>query len=384
MLAAAEAAAYNTSSPTILPFCLVGSAAPQASFAIISFLTPEFGGTGFMRISQRDVRAFTLVELLVVIAIIGILIALLLPAVQAAREAARRSQCSNNLKQLGLALQNYHDTYLTFPHGSRFPIGAPNWRVGILPFMEQGALYDQVDISSQANIGGFSSKRDGNASYGYGTGRNAVFKGLVVPGWVCPSNQFSPTARSGLTTYQNEDNGQIHDYVGIAGAYPDPAGRANVCGAGPNNYGGVFCENGMLFPNGWVNMRDALDGTSNTLIVGEQSGRVGTLDVRACYHAGWAGFNTPLRPASHLSPGDYWGSGITTIRYPINSDLTVCVSGSGCDNTYDANTVLNSMHPGGANNLLVDGSVRFLAETIDFATLRRLGSKNDGQVVGEY
>lgn len=325
---------------------------------------------------------FTLVELLVVIAIIGILIGLLLPAVQAAREAARRSECTNNLKQLGLALHSYHDVNKTFPHGTRGPVGAPNWRVSVLPFMEQRPLYEKLDINSQAAVGGFVSEDEtGNAAYGgYGTGRNAVLAGLVVPGWNCPSNPSSKTANAQTPSYQNKSKGQTHDYVGIAGAADDPAGRPNVCGAA-NAYGSIWCENGLLYPNGWTAMRDVLDGTSNTLIVGEQSGRVGTMDIRADYRGGWSGFSYTTRP-SQLT-GNGWGAGTTTLRYPINSDTTICGNGSGCDTPWDANTVLNSFHPGGTNGLFADGSVRFLKETMALGTLTSLGARDDGLVVGE-
>jgi prepilin-type N-terminal cleavage/methylation domain-containing protein len=97
---------------------------------------------------RRGIRAFTLVELLVVIAIIGILVALLLPAIQAAREAARRSQCLNNLKQIGLALPNYHDIFKSLPIGAQYPVGRKNWRVAVFPFMEQRQLHEQLDHES--------------------------------------------------------------------------------------------------------------------------------------------------------------------------------------------------------------------------------------------
>ncbi|NLX95632.1 MAG: DUF1559 domain-containing protein [Rhodopirellula sp.] len=318
-------------------------------------------------------RGFTLVELLVVIAIIGILIALLLPAVQAAREAARRTQCTNQLKQIGLALQNYHDTQRKFPHGTRYPGGSPNWRVVILPYMEQSALYDQLNVDAQGNPG-FRS-----GSY---TGVNAILVGLLVPGFNCPSSP-SPTnaVNSGSVTYNNSQQGLLHDYVGIGGAYPDPAGRTGVCSPLTTRYGGNYwCENGILFPNGWVSMRDVTDGTSNCLIVGEQSGVVGTSDIRADYYGGWGGFTNAARPAAMVADGDYWGAGVTTVRYSINLKTLL----GGASTTYNANTVINSHHPGGAQGLLVDGSVHFLSETMELELLRRLAVKNDGQVLGDW
>ena len=330
----------------------------------------------------RTRTGFTLVELLVVIAIIGVLVALLLPAIQAAREAARRSQCLNQLKQLGLALQNYHDTYQTFPTGARWPMGAPNWRVGILPFMEQESLYNSLDISNQQNIGGFSGRRNDNASYGYGTGPNSILAGLTVPGWNCPSSPLdtNDNASTGYT-YNNAERGQTHDYAGIAGSYPSPIpGRAGECSAG--SYGDFGCRNGTLPAHLWVQMRDVADGTSTTLIVGEQSGVVrglGTavgVGIRAAYHGGWAG---------KIGTGHgNWGSGITTLRYPINADVTICDSASGCNQTYDNNTVLSSFHPGGTQVLFVDGSTRFLSDSIELNTLLLLGVKDDGLVLGQY
>ncbi|MCA9069052.1 MAG: DUF1559 domain-containing protein [Planctomycetaceae bacterium] len=325
-------------------------------------------------------RGFTLIELLVVIAIIAILIALLLPAVQQAREAARRTECKNQMKQLGLALHNYHETYLTFPIGTRTPISAPNWRVGILAFLDQTALYNQLDLNSQATIGGFSTQREDSGSYGYGTGANSILAGLTIPGWNCPSSTNSTNASGQSPTYNNAERGQTMDYVGIAGATPDPGGSA-VC-SGATGYGGIFCENGMLYPNGNVRIAEVTDGSSNTIIVGEQSGKVGTQDIRANYHGGWAGFTTGGLPSAMT--GSPWGSGISTMRYPINSDETVCTGGTGCDTTYDGNTVLNSFHPGGTQVLLVDGSVHFLSESINMDTFRRLSARNDGQVIGEF
>jgi prepilin-type N-terminal cleavage/methylation domain-containing protein/prepilin-type processing-associated H-X9-DG protein len=338
-------------------------------------------------IDNRNRSGFTLVELLVVIAIIGILIALLLPAVQAAREAARRAHCTNQLKQIGLALHNYHDSYNSFPHGARCSLGAMNWRVAILPQMEQLSLYMSLDINMQGEAGAFVSKREDSypSNCTYGTGRNAILAGLAVPGWNCPSSPLSKNASGQSPTFNNAERGQTHDYVGISGATWDQSTRTNGCSV-PTGYGGIFCENGMLAANVWLRIRDVTDGTSNTMIVGEQSGRVGDKDIRANYLGGWGGFGTCTKPSQITdSATKTWGAGITTVRYPINAGATFCgASTSGCDQTYDANTILNSFHPGGTNGLLVDGSVRFLRETMELETLRRLSVRDDGLVVGEF
>jgi hypothetical protein len=169
-------------------------------------------------------------------------------------------------------------------------------------------------------------------------------------------------------------------YVGISGATPDPAGRANVCVASSR---GTVCNNGMLPINDLSGMNACRDGTSNTILVAEQSGLVGGQDIRSNYEGGWCGASQPPTAAIPNVPAgmNFYGTGQTTIRFAINTNTATTNSSS---QPYENNTILNSFHPGGIQVVLVDGSVRFVSETIPIATLLRLGSKNDGQVVGDY
>ena len=325
---------------------------------------------------------FTLVELLVVVSIIAVLISLLLPAVQAAREAGRRCQCANQMKQIGLAMQTYHDTHNSFPVGARYGLQTPNWRVALFPFLEQRVLYDSLNLNT-----GFQAKGYSTATYGYSYGPNTMLEKLALPGWNCPSSISGrfPGSDSCRSQHSDWDNGQLVDYAGIAGAYPDPANRASVCAGGENQGNGYHCENGIIFLVGACTMANVTDGTSNTMIVAEQSGRVGATDIRACYHAAWAGMGSGsgnVRPSQQVAGGHYFGGGLTTVRYPINSGAATCHSTSGCNVAWDANTVLNSMHPGGIQSVFVDGSVHFIAETVSLTdVLFRLATKDDGQVV---
>jgi type II secretory pathway pseudopilin PulG len=328
-----------------------------------------------------------LIELLVVIAIIAILIALLLPAVQQAREAARRTQCKNNMKQLGLALHNYLDTHRTFPIGVMATNYKPNWRVFLLPFLEQGNVYNKLDFNINANIGAFSS-RNTAGTFGYGTGANSVLKGYVAPAYNCPSGILGSNADlTGTYRNNNGDRGQTIDYVGIMGATPDPAGRTTGTCSPITGYGGIFCNNGSLGPNRASSDRDFTDGLSNVMMVGEQSGPIAQVDLRSNYWGGWAGytsgnFATTFRDVSTLvATSGAYQTGTTTVRYAINYPLLTAL---GSNDTYDANTALTSAHTGGIHGLLGDGSVRFISDVMDFGNVLRLCTRDDGTVLGEF
>lgn len=319
-------------------------------------------------------RGFTLIELLVVIAIIAILIALLLPAVQQAREAARRSSCKNNMKQLGLALHNYHDVFKSFPLGELYAYSG-NWKVGLLPYMDQATVYNQL-------IFGNSRFRSSSGNF------NTVLSGFKVPGLNCPSSPLDDLGQS-TGGFDNSGNAQLHDYTGVMGSYPDPRGIASEC-LDSGAWGSFACANGLLLVNESMAIRDNTDGTSNTIIVGEQSGNVAGLDKRANYWGGWCGTSQGPLPINAYSTGQTMVStGTTTLRYPPNTDhealtASTCVSSSGCGTPYRHNTPLSSYHTGGVHALLADGAVRFISENIDIDTYLRLGARADGRTIGEF
>jgi prepilin-type N-terminal cleavage/methylation domain-containing protein/prepilin-type processing-associated H-X9-DG protein len=319
-------------------------------------------------------RGFTLVELLVVIAIIGILIALLLPAVQAAREAARRMQCTNNLKQLGLALHNYYDTYKVFTNQFWRPIsGDPGanfyygWGTDLLPFLEQGAVYDLL--------------APGNEPSQVLPRPSRLYNGVALlaqplPAFSCPSdgslktNQFYPNPR-------NSTN--------VADQY---AKSSYVCNQQVIRY---YSYNPRFFSTA-----DITDGTSNVLLLGERRlkvdprvsrytgailwGRTATSDSACAFHAG--------HPINEPNPT----SGTNEYRDANSND-------PGC-----RRHAASSAHPGGANFAFCDGSVHFLSETIASNpaaagissciggenhwgpgfVYQNLYAANDGTVVGEY
>jgi prepilin-type N-terminal cleavage/methylation domain-containing protein len=344
---------------------------------------------------------FTLIELLVVIAIIAVLIALLLPAVQAAREAARRAQCQNNLKQIGLALHNYHDTMNLFPYGSRggrtwAQAGVKdgtNWRVSILPFIEQTSLFNALDF---------------NGSFGAGTtaavaymGGNEELRNLVVPGFRCPSSAlelfpqtyFNHTGGTG--NFNNQGNGMGIHYVGIQGGAPALVWDQSNATRGTDYQDcghGWSCESGLLTVNLVKGIRNAVDGTSNTILVAEQSGYswspVGTppvltpSDRTSNYYGGWSGArrDASVRVSNCTNASDAWQTGTTCIRHAPNSKA----ADAGNGHPYRNNTVINSFHTGGVFVLLGDGSVRFVSENIDFQNLKKLAISSDNQVIGEF
>ncbi len=322
---------------------------------------------------QRLRGGFTLVELLVVIAIIGILIALLLPAVQAAREAARRSQCSNNMKQIGLALHNYHDTHRTFPYGSfnlreQWPSNGTNWRALILPFVEQSTVHDQLSFTS------ISSFMAGNTNpYNL----NDVLRGLIIPVYRCPSTVIKPFDNP--HSWSNTAKGLNISYVGIQGAARPIPGRfpnrgTRDCGQGWS------CDNGLLAANETFEFRDDTDGTSNTIIVAEQSGLTNGLNRTSNYYGGWYGTRHP-RSIEDANCGDLWQTGTSCVRFAPNANI---IQTGATDTMWRNNTILNSQHPGGVMVTLADGSVRFIAETMDFVNLKRLACRYDGEPLTEF
>jgi prepilin-type N-terminal cleavage/methylation domain-containing protein len=332
-----------------------------------------------MRVSRRG---FTLIELLVVIAIIAILIALLLPAVQQAREAARRSTCKNNMKQIGLALHNYHDALRVFPMGVGAH-GKPNWRVFILPYLDQAPLYNQLSINGAGFYAHSPAPPSGQTSPA-GFSGNTILRDLALPVYNCPSSVNQNFANASNLSYQSMT---VH-YVGISGATPDPAGRSNVCTGDFNNASSNYCKNGLMLAFESARIRDCTDGTSNTVIVAEQSGRVNNRDISANALGAWHGIaNNPWNAGTPFpftsAPGGTYPAGITTVRYSPNSFRTSGAPSPAASH-YSFNTVLNSMHVGGIHALLADGSVRFISDNLNFTTLTQLCAKDDGQVVGEF
>lgn len=334
-------------------------------------------------------KAFTLIELLVVIAIIAVLIALLLPAVQQAREAARRTQCKNNLKQIGLALANYHDTFLKYPAGC---VGGGfsnqgggwghNWIVSTLPYTDQAPVYNQWNFSIVHD--GWLGQPNANTPLGVA----ARFSYIN-----CPSSSF-PTAIN--------INGQgsmmpATQYMAITGSQNSPNGvwtnqnNATRNTGGVN--GGVYSSAGMMPVNQWTSIRDCTDGTSNTAIVGEMSGsvwnaaRTSSLDCRPNTQWGWA-----MGTDQGSTGAGYNGTNIgasTTVMYAPNfaaqstAGVGPCATTGGTNNGY-LNSPLSSFHVGGVHFAMGDGTVRFVSNNIDLNILMYICAQNDGQPLGDF
>jgi prepilin-type N-terminal cleavage/methylation domain-containing protein len=314
----------------------------------------------------RVKSGFTLVELLVVIAIIGILVALLLPAVQSAREAARRMQCTNNQKQLALAMHNYHSSALCFPAGQWIQIDAAapdewvrySWFPAILPYVEQQNLADvyQKHYSTQPRSGGLSYT-------------NLPSKEVVVPGFMCPSDPANPKFTNGSSASNSQ--GFHGNYMLNAGNdFFNPGGAANS-----------MSLNGVFYVGSSTNIGDIKDGTTNTLFSSEillvKDGAVGTgqEDIRGRYHnSKHAGCLFSTKYAPNTSQPDRHNYCLNTVK------RAPCVS-AGSDTIVSP----RSNHQGGVVASLGDGSVRFLSENIDNVVFRAIGTRSSGEVVsGEF
>ncbi|QDT83806.1 hypothetical protein MalM14_14410 [Gimesia chilikensis] len=310
-----------------------------------------------------------MIELLVVIAIIAILIALLLPAVQQAREAARRSTCKNNLKQLGLAMHNYHDTHRTFPPGAVwYGIGsAPEngrdanwgttWVVQVLPFMDQANLYNNYNMSLNA--------RSANAST-----TNSVLQ-AKIPSLICPSQPG--VDRSNLT--QDFNGFSKITYAASVGAGSTMT-RSDYTNPNRRGFFSAVAQNG-------AKIRDVTDGSSNSIMLSEIVVSISTGDDKGAW--GWCtgalfsgrnnnGILTPNAKVYDATPYSSNNTSDNNFNRRNNPDRTGTLSGQAA----------RSFHVGGVHATMGDGAVRFLSENIDQNTYLNLLSISDGNVIGEF
>lgn len=316
-------------------------------------------------------RGFTLIELLVVIAIIAVLIALLLPAVQQAREAARRSQCKNNLKQLGVALHNYHDTHNILPvDGNAVGFGAGTKAsplVGLLPFMDQGPMFNGINFSS-ATANWQAALQDANPMPYWQT---------VVPAYTCPSDTSARiSGANGVNGWANASYGcnigaqnlcgQSCQPYAPGGGWPNGFfGTGNACfsdSMDPSQLSGVFSRYAWA-----ARLRDVTDGLSNTIFMGE-------VRPECSDHArhGWANVNS------------LWFATTAPLNYPTCPGDPNFGTGCNADANWNTSQGFKSRHVGGAHLLLGDGAVRFVTQNVNYATYQRLGDRRDNQTVGDF
>ncbi|HEY4262793.1 MAG TPA: DUF1559 domain-containing protein [Schlesneria sp.] len=296
-----------------------------------------------MREFAHPRRAFTLIELLVVIAIIAVLIALLLPAVQQAREAARRTQCRNNLKQMGLAVHNYHDAVQLFPYGG-IAANHANGFVMILPFLDQANVYNTFNFSS--DVGGSDAA-------------NQAAKVIPISSYFCPSHsrlrKVVPVSGSGGSAY----------YGGARSDYSMNCGTTNCYSTAIVDWTGVTNIQSS------ISMRDITDGTSNTFLIGEK-----WTDPTVASNV------SPAATDSNTSDNAYWqwgNYGCRLVKYQMNTNLSTIGVAYG-----DTSANFGSQHIGGCHFAFCDGSVRFISQNIDMNTYHNLGNRADGLSVGSF
>ncbi|QDU04848.1 DUF1559 domain-containing protein [Gimesia chilikensis] len=319
------------------------------------------------KVLLKKKRGFTLIELLVVIAIIAILIALLLPAVQQAREAARRSQCKNNLKQIGLALHNYHDNFQCFPPGDirrTYGSGVQSWvtsQLGwiprILPFLDQAPLYNQINWEME---------------HGVSAVPNSDIRREKLPVLRCPSDSSrQPDGNYGPTNYMACRSLALTSDTLVS----------NITGSNQD-------VNSMFRMNNSVRIRDVEDGTTNTMMVSETFASAPMCSELPTNNSCATTCATEYNNSTTGSQQGYswfyaslYQSHYYCTVYTPNSKIPDCGAGSSSTN---ALLSARSKHVGGVHVLLADGSIRFASDNVDINIWRNLGNYNDANVLGEW
>lgn len=320
--------------------------------------------TSFSWCGSARSRAFTLVELLVVIAIIGILVGLLLPAVQSAREAARRMQCSNNLKQLGLAMHNYESAYKKFPAGRNSL--AISTHAALLPFLEQTSLFSKIDW---------------NVAWDHAN--NALPRGTAIPNFNCPSDPVStlPVGWAGTSYRTNQGSGLLH------GLPPTNPADGNFGQPEPN---------GPFIPTKFLRFGDIIDGTANTAAFSEHGKGDFSNAISSPTDTFWpktypTSADESVQFCNAIDPKDLQYQRVSDVGAPWLQGYhsTTVYFHSHAPNTRSCMyppgriaTTAQSFHTGGVQVSRCDGSASFVSQTVDILVWRALGSRNGGESIG--